>query len=96
MSQTEATIYGPVNRFEHGDKCSLADTLFNVRSGRIKLGNNVTFAHRVMVLTGYHDYKGDMSTVEDAGRDVYIGDNVLDMCWCYYNRSCYYWGQCCY
>lgn len=62
-----------------GKNVSLANTILNARSGRIKVGDNTMFGHNVMLLTGFHDYSitdGFRPTVDDAGRDIEIGDNV--------------------
>ena len=61
-----------------GKNVSLANVILNARSGAIKIGDDVIFGHNCMVLTGYHDIKsgGKRVTVENAGRDVVIGDNV--------------------
>ena len=72
-------IYGPKKRFTKGKGCGLANTIFNTRSGKITLGNNVIFGHNVMVLTGYHDLKtkGDRrKTLTEAERNIVIHANA--------------------
>ena len=48
-------LQGPKERLKIGELVSLANTLFNTRSGNITVGDGVTFGHSVMVLTGVHD-----------------------------------------
>ena len=40
-----------------GKNTGLANTLFNVESGNINIGDNTIFGYNVMVLTGRHNYK---------------------------------------
>lgn len=74
-------IYGDPERITFGEKVSKANTLFNVRSGKVTVGNGVMFSHNVLVLTGYHDMNVDGSlmrrqTITDAGRDIVIEAGV--------------------
>jgi acetyltransferase-like isoleucine patch superfamily enzyme len=39
-----------------GQRSALANTIFNVASGSITVGNRVIFSQNVMVLTGRHDF----------------------------------------
>ena len=71
----------------------LANTLFNVESGDISIGENTIFGYNVMVLTGKHNFKngmrisiynqtkGEFSRTGDEvpreGYDINIGKN----CW---------------
>ena len=70
-------IHGPKERLTIGKRVSLANTLFNTRSGRIVVEDGVMLAHNVMVLTGIHEInvKGSQQrrkTLENAGRDITI------------------------
>lgn len=62
-----------------GKGVSLSNTVFNSRSGRILIEDNVIFGHNVMLLTGVHDYSnkgGIRKTLENAGNDIIIGRNT--------------------
>jgi maltose O-acetyltransferase len=43
-------------RVSVGERSALANTILNVASGDIKIGNRVIFSPNVMVLTGRHDF----------------------------------------
>lgn len=73
-------IYG--NRREDlriGRNVSLANAVLNLRSGKITIGDNVIFGYNSLLLTGYHEVDRDdglRPTIEDAGRDIVVEDNV--------------------
>jgi|SRR5689334_20772225 len=72
-------VHGPRERLTIGKNNRLANTLFNTRSGSIRVGDDVIFGHNVSVLTGAHDYEqpaGLRRTLENAGRDIVIEDGV--------------------
>ncbi|HTL28097.1 MAG TPA: acyltransferase [Tepidisphaeraceae bacterium] len=72
-------VHGPRERLAMGRNNRLANTLFNTRSGSIRIGDDVIFGHNVAVLTGAHDYEqpaGLRRTLEDAGRDIVIEDGA--------------------
>jgi acetyltransferase-like isoleucine patch superfamily enzyme len=72
-------VHGPRERLTIGRNNRLANTLFNTRSGTIRIGDDVIFGHNVCVLTGAHDYQqpaGLRRTLENAGRDVVIEDGA--------------------
>ncbi len=72
-------VHGPRERLTMGKNNRLANTLFNTRSGTIRIGDDVIVGHNVSVLTGAHDYEqpaGLRRTLEDAGRDIVIEDGV--------------------
>lgn len=74
-------LYGPAERLIIGPRVSRSNTLFNTRSGTIKIGTGVMFGHNCMVLTGYHDYskRGETRervTLENAGKDILIEDGA--------------------
>ena len=49
-------VIGPPHRLYINTSLNLEDTLFNTNCGDITLGRNVFTGHRVMMLTGSHDY----------------------------------------
>jgi acetyltransferase-like isoleucine patch superfamily enzyme len=68
-------FYGPRERITIGKRVSLVNTLLNARSGRIVIGDYVTFGHNVSLLTGIHDYhqkSPNRKTIVDAERDIII------------------------
>ena len=74
-------ISGPAERLFISKRVSRANTLFNTRSGSIKVGIGVMFGHNCMVLTGFHDYSKpgetrERVTIEDANRDIIIEDGA--------------------
>ena len=71
-------VYGEKDRLVIGKRVSVANTLFNTRSGRITVGERVIFGHNCMVLTGFHDYKLKdeklrRPTVEEPIMNINIG-----------------------
>jgi len=57
---TSVIINGNPSRVSVGERSALANTVFNVASGDIKIGNRVIFSPNVMVLTGRHDFINGM------------------------------------
>jgi acetyltransferase-like isoleucine patch superfamily enzyme len=62
------------------------NTLFNVISGSVTIGENTLFTHNCMVLTGIHHFhKGKLAglnippqlEVPDQGRDILIGSGCF-------------------
>jgi maltose O-acetyltransferase len=51
---------GDKNRLKIGERSALANTLFNLASGSIMIGDRVIFSPNVMVLTGRHDFINGM------------------------------------
>ena len=77
-------IYGANERLKVGEGVSLVNTLFNVASGDIVVGDNTIFGHNCMVLTGVHEFQngkrkkllGKRDTPIE-GKDIVIGSG----CW---------------
>ena len=77
--------HGDSNRLHLGESVSTLNTLFNVSSGHIFVGDNTIFGHNVMILTGKHRFlKGKREKLitgkPDAppeGYDIKIGEG----CW---------------
>lgn len=81
MHLATSIVYGPSERLVLGKRISRANTLFNTRSGVIKINTGVMFGHNCMVLTGYHDYSKpgearERVTLEYAGKDIIIEEGV--------------------
>lgn len=74
---------GNRDRVKIGKNCSVANAIFNSRSGDITLEDNVFFGHNVMLLTGTHDCRhrgakrhGDAS-VPHSGRDIVVKNGAF-------------------
>lgn len=52
--------YGDDSRLHVGENVSLMNTLFNLSSGRVFVGDNTIFGHNCMVITGTHRFKDGM------------------------------------
>jgi acetyltransferase-like isoleucine patch superfamily enzyme len=82
-----AYVHGPEGRLHLGQRCSTMDTLFNVVSGHIYVGDDTAFAHGCQVLTGEHRFfKGKRadfqpnspySEVPTEGNDIHIGERCF-------------------
>ena len=79
-----AYVHGDKKRIHLGENCSTMNSIFNVISGEIHVGDNTIFGHNCMALTGTHIFeKGRRKslnfnkTLEEetptVGRDIYIG-----------------------
>lgn len=76
-------VHGEKNRVKLGANCSTMNSIFNVISGEIHVGDDTIFGHNCMVLTGTHNFNNgirislDSSSNEDetptSGRDIIIG-----------------------
>lgn len=77
--------HGNRKRLHLGKNVSTVNTVFNVSSGHIYIGDNTIFGHNCMVLTGIHEFEGGMrkklySGAKDTpqnGLDISIGNG----CW---------------
>jgi acetyltransferase-like isoleucine patch superfamily enzyme len=82
-----AYVHGPPERLHLGRRCSTMNTLFNVVSGHIYVGDDVAFAHGCQVLTGEHRFFRGMRASFQAdspydevpveGNDIHIGDRCF-------------------
>lgn len=80
-------MHGDKSRVHIGERCSTMDTVFNVISGHVWVGDDTYFSHGCWVLTGVHQfYAGrrvglvDDAPIEEtpvAGNDVVIGRGCL-------------------
>lgn len=77
--------HGDPRRLHLGRGVSVVNTLFNVASGEIYVGDDTIFGHNCMVLTGRHEFSGgrrrSLATGEPdtptSGSDIRIGSG----CW---------------
>lgn len=69
-------FWGDSSRIIVGKNATLANTVFNCRSGKIIIEDNVFFGHNCLVLTGRHDFRlkdeGRILTVPEEGYDIII------------------------
>jgi acetyltransferase-like isoleucine patch superfamily enzyme len=82
-----AYVHGLVRRLHLGEGCSIMNTVFNVVSGDIYVGDDTIFSHGCYVLTGVHRfYEGRRASLQVScpipetpidGRDIRIGSG----CW---------------
>jgi acetyltransferase-like isoleucine patch superfamily enzyme len=76
-------VHGDPKRLHLGQDCSTMDTIFNVVSGEIIVGDDTLFSHGCLVLTGIHRFhagqrvslgKGSLADeVPDGGRNIRVG-----------------------
>ena len=86
-------VMGSPERLKIGERSALANTLFNVSSGNITIGDRSIFGQGVMVITGRHEFRNGMrislglnqddgswggnSEVPEEGFDISIGNGVF-------------------
>jgi len=79
-------VHGSKKRLHLGKNCSTMNTIFNVISGEITIGDNTIFGHNCMVLTGTHNYfNGKRASLNVPpkietpvkGRNILIGDGCF-------------------
>lgn len=80
-------VHGDKKRVFLGENCSTMNSIFNVISGEIHIGNDTILGHNCMLLTGTHNFKNGkrISLLKDAeeeetpkeGRDIVIGSGCF-------------------
>jgi len=77
---TQPRIFGPPDRLHLAPTAIVNDSLFNLSSGEITVGEWGMLAHGVTVLTGVHDVTklgaARQTTVPASGRDVVIEEGA--------------------
>ncbi|HDR9768610.1 TPA: acyltransferase [Burkholderia cepacia ATCC 25416] len=79
LATTPILFGGDWSRVETGENVHLVNTLLNVSSGRISIGEQTFFGHNVSLITGTHDLATVMADRHDYprdGRDIVIGKGV--------------------
>ena len=67
-------IMGDSGKLHVGKRCGLANTIFNLSSGSIYIGDNTIFSNNVMVITGRHLFKnGERASLAPGLERKYIG-----------------------
>ena len=62
-------IMGSSKRLSVGERSALANTLFNVASGNIFIGDRTIFGQGVIVTTGRHEFQNGMRVSLNLGQD---------------------------
>lgn len=62
-------IIGTSGKLLTGNRVALANTLFNLSSGNIKINDRVIFSHGCMVVTGRHEFMNGMRASLNPGMD---------------------------
>ena len=80
-------VHGDRKRVFLGNNCSTMNSIFNVISGNIYIGDNTILGHNCMLLTGTHNFKNGqrISLLENkeeeetpkTGRDIVIGEGCF-------------------
>lgn len=80
-------VHGRLNRLHVGERCSIMNTVFNVVSGDVYIGDDTLFSHDCYVLTGVHRFHNGVraglqpdSPIEEVpteGRDIRIGQGCF-------------------
>ncbi len=80
LALTTPLVHGDRRRITVAPTAHLNNTLFNVVSGSITIGENVVMAHNVCLLTGAHDPSltgpERVVSVPDSGRDIVIEEGA--------------------
>jgi acetyltransferase-like isoleucine patch superfamily enzyme len=79
-------VHGDKSRLNIGRRCSTMNTIFNVISGSITIGNDTLFTHDCMVLTGTHEFVNGiraglhsppLEETPSEGKDIFIGNGCF-------------------
>lgn len=77
---TKIRVWGDPARLNVARSAHMINTLFNVSSGAISVGESTFAGHNVSIITGTHDYNLLMEerkwNVPRQGRDIHIGKGV--------------------
>jgi Bacterial transferase hexapeptide (six repeats) len=77
---TEIRIFGDRERLHLAPTAEMVNTLFNLSSGEIFVGDYSFTGHHVSLITGTHDYHAvladRLTAVPESGRDITIGQGV--------------------
>lgn len=82
MNYSYPYFHGPRERLfiKNPENVCLSNTIFNTRSGDIRIGEGVLLSHNCMILTGKHNYEAQdvhkIWGVNEHGRDIEVGDGT--------------------
>jgi hypothetical protein len=78
---TEIRIWGERDRLHLAPTSEMVNTLFNLSSGQITVGDHTFTGHNVSIITGTHDYHAVLADrlthIPESGRDITIGDHAV-------------------
>lgn len=73
-------IMGSTGKLHIGQRCGLANTIFNLSSGSIYVGDNTILSNNVMVITGRHMFKdGSRASLAPGLERKYIGGGAEEV-----------------
>lgn len=73
-------IDGDKSRVSIGERCGLANTLFNTASGSITIGDRCIFGYNVMLLTGRHNFNhGVRASISNPTTDGNWGGGEIEV-----------------
>ncbi len=77
---TQIRVWGDVDRLHLSPTSEMVNTLFNLSSGQIIIGEHTFTGHNVSIITGTHDYQSlladRLTDIPTSGRDITIGQGV--------------------
>jgi acetyltransferase-like isoleucine patch superfamily enzyme len=77
---TEIRIWGECDRLHLAPTSAMVNTLFNLSSGHVTVGDHTFTGHNVSIITGTHDYHARLADrltdIPESGRDITIGQGV--------------------
>lgn len=80
VENTESLVFGDQSRVHIAASASVLCAYFNVNSGHVYIGEQVSCAHFARFLTGWHDYRyrGAQRNrrIADEGHDIVVEDGV--------------------
>jgi serine acetyltransferase len=77
---TQIRVWGERDRLHLSPTSEMVNTLFNLSSGQIIVGDHSFTGHNVSIITGTHDYQSlladRLTDIPTSGRDITIGQGV--------------------
>jgi Hexapeptide repeat of succinyl-transferase len=77
---TQIRVWGARDRLHLAPTSEMVNTLFNLSSGQISVGDHTFTGHNVSIITGTHDYQSlladRLTNIPESGRDITIGQGV--------------------
>jgi acetyltransferase-like isoleucine patch superfamily enzyme len=77
---TQIRVWGERDRLHLSPTAEMVNTLFNLSSGQITVGDHTFTGHNVSIITGTHDYQAlladRLTNIPESGRDITIGQGV--------------------
>jgi Hexapeptide repeat of succinyl-transferase len=77
---TQIRVWGDPDRLHLAPTSKMVNTLFNLSSGQITVGDHTFTGHNVSIITGTHDYQAfladRLTNIPESGRDITIGQGV--------------------